>query len=97
MLKTSKKERLELYKDRNTQVLLNKFISGEIGELEPVYDSKLGYRYPVVEAIVGDASEAEAFLNRLYEAGILERRLYDKIIYCPECGSANISIRYCCP
>ena len=97
MLKTGKRERLELYKDRNTQVLLNKFISGEIGELEPVYDCKLGYRYPVVEAIVGDASESEAFLNRLYEAGILERRLYDKIIYCPECGSANISIRYCCP
>jgi hypothetical protein len=66
-------------------------------ELEPVYDLKLGYRYPMVEAIVGDALSAESFLNRLYEAGILERRLYDKIIYCPKCGSASISIHYCCP
>jgi len=97
MLKTDKMERLELYKDRNTQVFLSKFLSGEIRELEPVYDPKLGYRYPAVEAIVGNASSAEAFLNRLYEAGMLERRLYDKIIYCPRCGSANISIHYCCP
>jgi len=96
MLKTDKTKRLELYKDRNTQVFLSKFVSGEISELEPVYDPKLGYRYPMVEAIVGDASSVGAFLNKLYEAGILERKLYDKIIYCPKCGSANISIRYCC-
>jgi len=97
MLKIDKMERLELYKDRNTQVLLSKFLSGEISELEPVYDPKLGYRYPIVDAIVGDALTAEAFLNRLHEVGILERKLYDKIIYCPKCDSANVSIRYCCP
>lgn len=97
MLKTDKMQRLELYKDHNTQVLLNKFLSGEISELEPVYDPKLGYRYPTVETIVSDASSAETFLNRLHAAGILERRLYDKIIYCSKCGSANISIHHCCP
>jgi len=97
MLMMDKMERLELYKDRNTQVFLNKFLSSEISELEPVYDTKLGYRYPMVEGIVGDASSAEEFLNKLYEAGMLEKRLYDKIIYCPKCGSANISIHYCCP
>jgi hypothetical protein len=97
MLKTDKIERTELYKDRNTQVFLSKFLSREISELEPVYDPKIGYRYSMVEAIVGDASSVEAFLDRLYEAGILERKLYDKIIHCPKCGSANISIHYCCP
>ena len=96
MLKTEKVERLELYKDRNTQVFLSKFLNGEITELEPVYDPKVGYSYPIVQAIVGD-SNVEAFLERLYEAGILERRLYDKIIYCPKCKSANVSIHYCCP
>jgi len=96
MLKTNRTERLEIYKDRNSQVFLSKFLSGEINILEPVYDAKLGYRYPMVEAIVGDVSTAEAFLSRLYEAGILERRLYDKIIYCPKCSSPNISIHYCC-
>jgi hypothetical protein len=77
-------------------VFLGKFLSGEVTDLEPVYDPKLGYHYPAVETIVGDASSAEQFLNKLYSVGILERRLYDKIIYCPKCSSANISIRYCC-
>ena len=96
MLKTEKAERLVLYKDRNTQAFLSKFLNGEISELEPVYDPKVGYRYPIVEAIVGESS-VETFLNKLYEAGILKRRLYDKIIYCPKCNSANVSIHYCCP
>jgi transcription elongation factor Elf1 len=97
MAKTSKTERLEHYRDRDTQVFLGKFLNGEINELEPVYDSKLGYRYPEVEAIVGDSSRAETFLEKLRKAGILERKLYDKIIYCPKCNSASISVRYCCP
>jgi hypothetical protein len=97
MQRKNKAERLELYRDRDTQVLLGKFLSGEISVLEPTYDSQIGYRYPAVEAIVGDSSKVAIFLNKLYEAGILERKLYDKVIYCPKCGSANISIRYCCP
>ncbi|NWF87180.1 hypothetical protein HXY32_05165 [Candidatus Bathyarchaeota archaeon] len=95
-MKTDKTERLELYKNRDTQIFLSKFLSGELTELEPVYDPKIGYRYPPVEAIVGDVSNVEEFLNRLYETGILERRLYDKVVHCSTCGSANISIRYCC-
>ncbi|MGQ9623974.1 MAG: TackOD1 domain-containing metal-binding protein [Candidatus Bathycorpusculaceae bacterium] len=97
MQRKNKAERLELYRDRDTQVLLGKFLSGEINVLEPAYDSQVGYRYPTVEAIVGDSSKVALFLNKLYEAKILERKLYDKVIYCPKCGSANISIRYCCP
>lgn len=97
MLKTGKTERADLYKDRNTQVFLSKFLSGEVAELEPVYDPKVGYRYPIVEAILGVASGAQDFLTKLHDAGVLKRRLYDKIIYCPKCGSANISAQYCCP
>lgn len=97
MQKSDESERTEIYKDRNTQIFLGKFLSGEINELEPVYDPNLGYRYPMVETIVGDVAKVEPFLNKLYEAGILERKLYDKTIYCPKCSSANISIRYCCP
>jgi len=97
MPKTDKIKGAELYRDRNTQVFLSKFLSGEISELKPVYDPKLGYRYPIVEALIGGTLYVEDFLGKLYEAGILERRLYDKIIYCPKCGSANISVHYCCP
>jgi hypothetical protein len=97
MSTTSKVDRLELFKDHSTQVLLGKFLSGEIKELAPVYDSKLGYRYPQVEAIVGNEQTAEAFLNRLSETGILGQKLHDKIIYCPKCNTANVSVHYCCP
>jgi hypothetical protein len=97
MQKANKKETLELYRDHNTQTFLSKFLSGEIKTLEPVYDQQTGYRYPAVEAIVGDASQVEPFLSKLYGAGVLEKKLYDKIIFCPNCGSANVSFRYCCP
>jgi transcription elongation factor Elf1 len=97
MQKTDKTERAELYKERSTQAFISKFLSGEINELDPVYDPKLGYRYPLVESLIEDASSARDFLEKLYEAGVLERKLYDKIIYCPKCGSANISMHYTCP
>lgn len=97
MQKPDKITRLELYKEPTTQALLNKFLSGEISKLEPVYDPALGYRYPLVEEIVGDSEKAEKLLNKLWEVGILERKLYDKIIFCPECGQANVSVHYSCP
>jgi hypothetical protein len=97
MQRAEEKEARELYRDRTVQMLLSKFLSGEIEKLDPVYASDVGYRYPVVERIVGDASQVEPFLNKLYEAGVLEKRLYDKIIFCPKCSSANVSTRYCCP
>lgn len=97
MQKAGKKETLELYRDRNVQMLLSKFLSGELETLKPVYDPKTGYHYPVVEAIVGEASQVEPFLSKLHDAGVLEKKLYDKIIFCPKCSSADVSIRYCCP
>ncbi|MEM3000365.1 MAG: hypothetical protein QXX34_07570 [Candidatus Bathyarchaeia archaeon] len=97
MQSTDKKEAPTLYKDRNVQVLLSKFLNGKFESLEPIYDPKTGYHYPVVESIVGDKAQVEPFLNKLYAAGILERKLYDKVIFCPKCNSANISVRYSCP
>jgi hypothetical protein len=92
-----KREALALYRDRNVQILLNKFLNCEIQALEPVFNQQTGYHYPAVEKIVGDTSQAEAFLNKLYNAGIIEKKLYDEVIFCPKCSSADISIRYCCP
>jgi hypothetical protein len=97
MQKTARKETLELCKNRNTQILLSKFLSGEIKILEPVYHTQFGYHYPTVEAIVGDSSKVAAFLSELDDSGVLEKTLYDKVILCPKCTSPNISFRYCCP
>jgi hypothetical protein len=97
MQPSEEKETLELYRDRHVQILLSKFLSGDIKTIEPVYDSKVGYRYPLVETIVGEASQVEPFLSRLHAVGILEKKLYDKVIFCPKCSSAGVSVRYCCP
>ncbi|MEM3565870.1 MAG: hypothetical protein QXK47_00770 [Candidatus Bathyarchaeia archaeon] len=96
-MQSGKLERIKLYKDPNVQVFLGKFLSGEISELKPSFDPKLGYRYAEVEAILGDSSKVENFLNGLFEAKVIERKLYDKILYCPSCGSQNVSTHYCCP
>ncbi len=97
MLEASKEERAEIYRDSRFQLFLNKFLSGELDRLNPVYDLKHGYRYPPVEAILGDPATTEEFLTRLYEMGFLKRELYDKIIHCPACDSVNVSTRYRCP
>ncbi|MFQ6073699.1 MAG: hypothetical protein ACE5KC_00630 [Candidatus Bathyarchaeia archaeon] len=97
MLETSKEKRAEIYRDSRFQLFLENFLSGKLDKVDPVYDPKLGYRYPQVEAIVGDPATTEEFLNHLYEMGFLKRELYDKIIHCPACNSTSISIRYCCP
>ncbi len=97
MSKASKGQRSEVYKDHRVQILLSKFTSKEISKLEPVYDPIYGYKYPVVEAIVGTPSAAEKILENLFDVGVLKRQLFDKIVYCPFCNSANISIRYSCP
>jgi len=97
MSKVSKDQRVKLYKNHNVQLFVSKFVSGELSKLNPVYDPKYGYRYPVVDAILGDPSSTDEFLESLFEADILERELYDKIVYCPYCDSANVSIHYCCP
>jgi transcription elongation factor Elf1 len=97
MSKASKTERSEIYKDHRVQLLLSKFTSKEISNLEPVYDPIHGYKYPVVEAMVGTQSEAEAFLENLSGLGVLKKELFDRVVYCPSCDSANVSIRYSCP
>jgi transcription elongation factor Elf1 len=97
MAKAPKAERAEAFRDHRSQLVLSKFLSGELAKLDPVYDPAYGYTYPVIEAIVGDPSATVEFLTHLYELGILKRQTFDKMIYCPSCSSANVSIRYCCP
>jgi hypothetical protein len=97
MSKIPKDKRVEVYKDHRAQLLLSKFLGGELTKLEPVFNSKYGYRYPIVEKITGDAQSANEFLKHLFEVGILKRELFDKIIRCVHCDSANIAAHYRCP
>ena len=97
MPKPSKKEIYSLYKDSKVQLLISKFVSGELGEFKPVYDPKHGFSYPLVEEFVRNGDSTDEFLQKLFEGGVLKRKLYDKIIFCPSCSSANVSIQYNCP
>jgi hypothetical protein len=97
MPKGSKKELLRLYKDPKVQLLISKLLSDNLETLTPTFDSKHGFTYPLVDEIVGDSSDTEEFLQKMFEGGVLERKIYDKIIYCPSCSSANISLHYTCP
>lgn len=97
MSKASKAERAEIYKDHLVQVFLSKFLSGEIARLDPDYDPDYGYKYRLVEKILGEPAKVDDFLVELSRVGILEKELYDKILFCPHCGSPKISIHYNCP
>lgn len=97
MAKILSAARSEVYRDHRAQLILGKFLSGEIDRLDPVFDPKHGYTYPLVEAVTGDPDAAEEFLNHLNEIGILKREVFDKVISCPNCGSSSVSVRYCCP
>jgi transcription elongation factor Elf1 len=97
MPKASKKEQQSLYKDHKVQLLISKFSSGEIDALNPVFDPNLGIRYPLVDGIAGNGANTNGFLEKLFKGGVLKRKLYDKIIYCPSCNASNVSIHYTCP
>jgi len=87
----------DVFKDHRVQALLSKFMSEKLQVIRPVFDLKRGVTYPDVEEIVGGPPEDGEFLAMLCNAGVLHRELYDKVLYCPSCGSANVSIHYSCP
>jgi hypothetical protein len=97
MPKTLRKEQLKLYKDPKVQLLISKFVSEELDILNPIYEPKKGLRYPIIDEILLGSSNTEKFLQKMFEGGILKRRLCDKIVYCPSCISANLSLHYTCP
>jgi len=72
-------------------------MGGKLQVIRPLFDLKRGIVYPDVEEIVGGPPGDEEFLATLYNAGLLKRELYDKVISCPDCGSPNVSIHYSCP
>ena len=56
--------------------------------IEPIFDLKIGYRYPDVEEKIGmEAGKAISFLTQLFDMGILDRETYDVELRCPTCDS----------
>jgi len=69
-----------------------------VEEIIPVFDVNCGFRYPYVEEFFHvDSSHTAEILDVLVEHDILDRSLFDKILLCPNCLSANIRTIYICP
>lgn len=92
------KDRIVLFQDPSVQLLISKFVRGEIVELTPSFDLDKTVRYTEVEDLVeGDASAAKELVQRLWDTGILKRKFHEKILVCPACLSPNVSNDYVCP
>ena len=92
------KDRLSLYQDPSVQLLLSKFVKGEIIELVPTFDLYMTVRYPDVEPMVdGDTRSSKELVERLWESGVFKRKFHEKALVCPSCISANVSNDYVCP
>jgi predicted RNA-binding Zn-ribbon protein involved in translation (DUF1610 family) len=92
------KDRLTLYQDQGVQLLLGRFVKGEIVELVPSFDLSQTARYPEVEEVVdGDTTAAKQLVEKLWDVGIFKRKFHEKILVCPSCLSANVSNDYVCP
>jgi len=91
-------ERLILYQDPTVQLLLSKFVKGEIVELTPSFDLDQTVRYTEVEQIVdGDTGVAKTLVQKLWDTGIFKRKFQEKVLVCPSCLSPNVSNDYVCP
>lgn len=90
-------KRHDLYKVPEVEYFLANAISGE-SEIVSQFDLEFGYRYPTVEKALGkEPNETKELLEKLAQAGILDRKLHIMDIRCPNCASPNISSSYLCP
>jgi hypothetical protein len=91
MAERDKKPVTSINGDSNVQTLISKFVNGQITSLEPMFSPQTGYHYPLVEELLGDKAQVQPFLVKLTELGILEKKIFDKTISCPQCHSQNIT------
>lgn len=92
------KDRATLYQDPSVQLLIRKFVRGEIVELTPGFDLDQTARYPEVEEVVdGDVTGAKQLVQKLWDVGIFKRKFHEKVLVCPSCLSPNVSNDYVCP
>jgi len=77
---------------------LRKMLNEGVFEIKPrISEQGFSYRY-ILKDLGLDLSDEEfaSILRKLNETGIFEKRHYDSIIACPECGGTIFNIRYHC-
>lgn len=94
---SSSVDRQGLYKDTKVERLLLDLFDREY-EMKPHFDSESGYRYLDVEKNLGEgAKESKSFLEKLANAGILDKKIHALDIRCPKCNGSNVQTNYKCP
>src|SRR5437016_13958881 len=89
---------MALYQDPSVQLLISKFVRGEIVELTPGFDLDHTVRYPEVEEVVDqDQNAAKQLVKKLWNAGTLKRKFHERVLAGPSCLSPNVSNDYVCP
>jgi len=76
--------------DSRTQLLMGKFLRGELKAINPILEPRAGLRYPEAEHFVEDKTEAEAYLEHLRDIGVLRRSICGYLVNCNACGSPGI-------
>jgi predicted RNA-binding Zn-ribbon protein involved in translation (DUF1610 family) len=68
------------------------------GYLRPTISFENGISYPEASQLLPKRNNAEVrdFLRRLADAGLLEKKLVDKLIACPSCKGTKIYSKYQC-
>ncbi|TET42370.1 MAG: hypothetical protein E3J66_03690, partial [Dehalococcoidia bacterium] len=90
----------KIWRDERTAKLLEAMLQGIIPEAKPEFnpESELGFSFPAVSRLLGTTdNETVAMLESLAGAGVLERKFFDKFLYCPQCRSVNLRPGYYCP
>jgi len=75
-------------------------LQGTIPELKPEFnpESELGFSFPAVNGLLETTDEETvAMLESLADAGVLERKFFDRFLFCPQCRSVNLRPGYYCP
>ena len=94
-------ERREAYIEPETRDLLRKLLQdGDEEEIIPIYTPGIGFVYQVT----GNASNknevnqlSRECLENLVQLDILQKRFFDSVSTCPNCGSTNLTLHNRCP
>lgn len=90
--------RLETLPKPQAQAVLRSLLESSPERITPVFDWKYGNRYPKIEENSGLATEeSRSLLEKLCEAGVLEREFLDVYVKCPKCNSFSVRLRPSCP
>ena len=84
--------------DADAQKLLGKLIKRGVLEFKPTL-KRGGVHYVEIEKNLKDADSVYVgdMLQNLEKQGILESKVVDRVLTCPDCGSPEVYSKYACP